>query len=416
MPGAASRTIPSERLPLRAPGGRLKLLSGVTVLDMTTSLAGPYAGQLLADLGADVIKIERPTVGDDSRHWHPPELVGKALWFSSVNRNKRSVTLDYSTEEGRDVLLDLVRRSDVVLSNLLPKTQVKLRVSYSDVKLANPNVIVVSLTGFGLEGARANQPCYDLIAEGYSGVMDVTGEAEGDPQKIGTPAADLLAGADAALGCLAALLDRSVTGNGHLVDVALVDSMTRFMNPRLMAYLGGGDLPRRTGAKDSVVAVYQAFHTADEPITLALANNNIWRRFCKSVGRKDLLDDISLADNAGRVSQRARIVTDIGALLTTESRAHWLDLFARNGVPAGPINRLDEVAADEELQRRGLLFAVNDRGALLPQVGLAIRFDGRAAGYDHIPPDLGQHTNEILTEMLGYDSDRVADLRMKGLI
>lgn len=408
--------LPSGSLPIRAPGGRLSLLAGVRVVDLTTSLAGPYASMLLSDLGADIVKVERPGVGDDSRHWRPPELAGKALWFSSVNRNKRSLTLDYSKSDGRSVLLDLVQRSDVVLTNQLPRVQAKLGVSYEAFKAVRPDLVFVSLTGFGIDGARADRLCYDLIAEGHSGVMDLTGEADGDPQKIGTPAADLLAGADAALGCLAALLDRTVTGNGHFVDVALVDSMTRFMTPRLVSFLGGGGLARRSGAKDSVIAIYQTFYTADAPITLGLANDNVWGRFCRAVGREDLLNDPAFADNVRRVRHRDRLVAEISKLLRLKCRQHWLDLFAREGVPAGPINRLDEVAADPELQRRGLIYAMDDHGATLPQVGLGIRFDGVAAGYDRLPPDLGQHTEEILVDMLGYHPDRVADLKTKGLI
>ncbi|MFG1334022.1 CoA transferase [Xanthobacter autotrophicus] len=413
---ASSAPLPCAKLPLRAPGGRLSLLSPVRVLDLTTSLAGPYATALLADLGAEVIKIERPGVGDDSRHWRPPELAGKALWFSAVNRNKRSVTLDYARAEGREVLLDLARQCDVVITNQLPKVQEKLGVNYEAMRAVRPDIVFVALSGFGQDGPRANAPCYDLIAEGYSGVMDLTGEAGGDPQKVGTPAADLLGGQDAALACLAALMDRARTGNGHFVDVALVDSMTRFMAPRLMSYLGSGDLPRRSGAKDSVIAVYQVFATADEPITLGLANDNVWRRFCTATGLAGLLEDPSLKDNAGRVAHRARLVDEVARVLATQGRDHWLGLFAHQGVPAGPINRLDEVASDAELHRRGLLYAIDDGGVPVPQVGLGIRFDGHSAGYDIPPPDLGQHTGEVLTDLLGYSAARVAELKEKGLI
>lgn len=409
-------TLPAAQLPLRAPGQRLRLLDGVRILDLTTSLAGPYATALLADLGADVIKVERPGLGDDSRHWRPPELAGKALWFSAVNRNKRSVTLDYASADGRAVLLDLVSRCDVVITNQLPKVQKKLGVDYDTLRSARADLVFVSLTGFGSDGPRANTPCYDLIAEGYSGVMDLTGEAEGEPQKVGTPAADLLGGQDAALGCLAALMDRARTGRGHFVDVALVDSMTRFLTPRLVSYLGSGELPRRSGAKDSVIAVYQVFQTADEPITLGLANDNVWSRFCRATGLARLLDDPALKDNAGRVARRAEVVAAVSDVLATQGRAHWLDLFAREGVPAGPINRLDQVAADAELQRRGLLYAIEDGGVPVPQVGLGIRFDGDSAGYDLAPPDLGQHTDELLTGLLGYSAERVAHLKEKGLI
>jgi crotonobetainyl-CoA:carnitine CoA-transferase CaiB-like acyl-CoA transferase len=416
MDKVTERALPSASLPMRAPGGCLNLLAGIRIVDLTTSLAGPYATMLLSDLGADVIKVERPGGGDDSRQWLPPQLAGKALWFSSVNRNKRSLTLDYSKPDGRSVLLDLVRNSDVVVTNQLSRVQAKLGVSYEALKRVRPDLVFVSLTGFGIDGARADWPCYDLIAEGYSGVMDLTGEAEGDPQKIGTPAADLLGGADAALGCLAALVNRAVTGAGRFVDVALVDSMTRFMTPRLVAFLGGGGLARRSGAKDSVIAIYQTFHTADAPITLALANDNVWGRFCRAVGRIDLLNDPTLADNPGRVRKRQWLVAEIATLLRLKSQRHWLELFTREGVPSGPINRLDEVAADSELQRRGLIYAMDDHGEALPQIGLGIRFDGVAGGYDRLPPDLGQHTEEILVDILGYQHGRVEELKGKGVI
>jgi crotonobetainyl-CoA:carnitine CoA-transferase CaiB-like acyl-CoA transferase len=409
-------SLPAAKLPLLPAGGGLQLLRGVRVLDLTTSIAGPYGTMLLADMGAEVIKIERPGTGDDSRQWRPPELAGRALWFTSVNRNKRSITLDYSRQDGRELLYDLVRRSDVVITNQLPAVQEKLGVSYEAIRAVRPDIVYVSLTGFGLTGERASRPCYDLIAEGYSGIMDMTGELDGDPQKIGTPAADLLAGADCALGCLGALFDRAVTGKGHLVEVALVDSAVRFMSPRLVPYLGSGELTRRSGAKDSVIAIYQVFETASEPITLGVPNDNCWKKFCRAIERDDLLKDATLADNAGRVAQRARLVTEVAAILRTRPRDHWLALFTREGVPAGPINRLDEVAADVQLHERGLFYAMDVDGTAFPQVGLGIRFDHRPAGYDRAPPDLGQHNEEIFQDMLGLDAARLQQLKTEGLI
>jgi hypothetical protein len=222
-----------DELPSVSSGASFALLAGVRVLDLTTSIAGPYASLLLGDLGAEVIKVERPCVGDDARHWGPPFLDGESLWFLSVNRNKRSLALDYARAEGHALLLELVAQSDVVILNQLPRLQAKLGTDYATLKGAREDLIHVALTGFGLTGERADRPCYDLIAEGFSGVMDLTGEAGGPPQKIGTPAADLLAGSDAALAAVAALLDRQRTGRGHQIDVALVESMTRFMSPRL---------------------------------------------------------------------------------------------------------------------------------------------------------------------------------------
>lgn len=408
--------MPSEDLPVREPGGRLRLLAGIRVLDLTTSLAGPYATLLLADLGAEVVKIERPGIGDDSRHWVPPELAGMSLWFASVNRNKSSVTLDYSRPEGYEVLLDLVRKCDVVVTNQLPRVQEKLGVSYRDLAAVKPDLVMVSLTGFGAEGERSDRPCYDLIAEGYSGVMDLTGEADGPPQKVGTPAADLLSGMDAALGCLAALLDRAATGSGHFVDVALVDSMTRFMTPRLVSYLGSGQLARRSGGTDSVIAIYQVFQTSDEPITLGLANDNVWKRFCAAVDRRDLLEDSKLRSNAERVLQRSRLVGEIADILVRKERAYWLELFSREAVPAGPINRLDQVSSDPHLLDRGLFYAIEHAGARLPQVNLGIRFDGRAAGFDRPPAELGAQTGDVLEGLLGYSRERLMQLKERQLI
>ncbi len=414
-------TIPdsTKKLPDPLPRGDsapLRLLAGVRVIDVTTSLAGPYASLLLADMGAEVIKIERPGVGDDSRHWTPPELGGKALWYCSVNRNKRSVALDYSTDGGRKVLFDLIRTSDVFLTNQLPKVQTKLGIDWKSVKAAKPDIVFVSVTGFGLEGTRSNDPCYDLIAEGYSGVMDLTGAADSGPQKVGTPAADLLGGADAALGCIAALFERRVSGSGHLVDIALVDSMVRFMTPKLVSYMGSGIVPRRTGGTDSVIAVYQVFETADEPMTLGLANDNTWQRFCKAVGREDLLNDPSLINNAGRVVERSRLVAEIAPILRTRSRVAWLELFNREKVPAGPINSLDQVVADQELRNRGLFYSVDDGGVDLPQVGLGMMVDRERAGCAQPPPHLGQDTENVLAEILGYDKDRIVSLKQEQVI
>jgi crotonobetainyl-CoA:carnitine CoA-transferase CaiB-like acyl-CoA transferase len=407
---------PLEQLPRAAPGKGLRLLGGIRVLDLTTSLAGPYATMLLGDFGAEVIKVERPRSGDDSRHWTPPSYAGHALWYLSVNRNKRSVTLDFSVPDGLALLHRLVKRCDVLITNQLPGVLSKLRIDFDAARALRPDIVYVSLTGFGLQGGRQNDPCYDLIAEGYSGVMDLTGELSGDPQKVGTPAADLLAGADAALGCLAALMDRAKTNRGHLVEVSLVESMTRFLAPRIVSYLGSGEVPRRSGAKDSVIAVYQVFYTADEPMTLGLPNDGIWRRFCDAIARPDLAADASLATNEGRVRRRNELVGEIQRVLAQKPRAHWLALFRAQKVPAGPINRIDEIVRDHELLQRGLFYAMENGTTPIPQVGLGIRFDGEAPGYERPPPALGADTFTVLRELAGLQSDEFETYRESGII
>ncbi len=408
--------IPSEKLPRKAPQSGLRLLSGIRVIDLTTSIAGPYATMLLGDFGAEVIKVERPKVGDDARHWTPPSYAGHALWYLAVNRNKKSLTLDYSSDAGREVLYALLRKSDVLVTNQLVRVQKKLGIDWPTVRAIKPDLIYVSITGFGLTGARSQNPCYDLIAEGYSGVMDLTGEPDSGPQKVGTPAADLLAGADAAMSCLAALYDRRERGQGHLVEVSLVESMTRFMTPRIMTYLGTGEVPRRSGARDSVISVYQVFETADEPINLGLPNDNIWKRFCQAIGKPEMGSDPRYKDNASRVAVRAELVGLIQSILREKSRAHWLDLFAREQIPAGPINRVDQVAGDPELIERGLFYAIAKGEHAIPQVGLGIRFDDRDAGIDRAPPALGEHTEETLAALAGLSPQRIDELKRQGVI
>jgi len=408
--------LPLDSLPAPAAPPASTLLAGVTVVDLTTSIAGPYATMLLGDMGARVIKVERPGAGDDCRAWGPPWLDGESLWFMSVNRNKESVTLDYSNAAGRKVLHDMVRKADVVIVNLVARVQQKLGIDYATLKAIKPDLVFVSLTGFGLTGARKDFPCYDLIAEGYSGVMDLTGEAESPPQKVGTPAADLISGMDAAMATLAALFERAKSGKGHQIDIAMVDSMTRFMSPRIVPYLGAGEIPKRTGARDSVIAVYQAFDTQDKPLTLGLGNDAIWKRFWQAVGQAGKGEAACHASNADRRADRVAIVADIQAILCTKPRDEWLAIFMQAKVPAGPVNSVDDIARDPELLARGLLYTAETGGRRVPQVGLGIGIDGANATYRSPPPKLGEHTASILRDWLGYDMQAVAALRLQKLI
>ena len=408
--------LPYENLPPPPVGATLSLLDGVTVLDLTTSIAGPYAAMLLGDMGARVIKIERTGKGDDCRAWGPPWLDGESLWFLSVNRNKESVTLDYAGDAGRRVLHDMVKKADVVIVNLVARVQKKLGIDYAALKTIKPDLVFVSLTGFGLTGARQDFPCYDLIAEGHSGVMDLTGEADSPPQKVGTPAADLISGMDAAMATLGALFDRAKTGRGHQIDIAMVDSMTRFMAPRIVPYLGTGEVPQRTGARDSVIAVYQAFDTQDKPLTLGLGNDAIWQRFWQAVGQPAKGEDVRHASNADRRAARGEIVADIQQILKTRPRDEWLRVFMQAKVPAGPVNSVDDLARDPDLLARGLFYTADAGGRRVPQVGFGIGIDGANATYRSPPPKLGEHTAAILRDWLGYDAQAVASLRLQKLI
>ncbi len=409
--------LPLSRLPQKegASPNSIGLLEGVRVLDLTTSIAGPYATLLLADFGASVIKVERRE-GDDTRGWGPPFLAQQSLWFLAVNRNKRSITLDFSTPQGRELLHALAAQHDVVVTNQVGRSQEKLGIDYATLSALNPGLVHVSITGFGVQGERSDLPSYDLIAEGYSGVMDLTGEADAPPQKVGTPAADLLAGMDAAMAVAAALYRRRADAKGCAIDISMVESMTRFMAPRLVPFLGSGELPRRSGARDSVIAVYQSFDTADEPITLGLGNDGIWRRFWAAVGEPDYGAEARFRTNKDRREARPEIVARIQSVLRQCKRKDWLDLFAQHRIPAGPINRLDEVAADRELQARGMLYSVAAFGTSIPQVGLGIRVDDSSETYRSPPPALGEHTDAVLRELLGLAEAEIARLREQHII
>ena len=408
--------LPLDKLPAPPAGTPLALLKGVTVLDLTTSIAGPYAAMLLSDMGAEVIKIERPGKGDDCRAWGPPFLDGESLWFMSVNRNKQSVTLDYTSAAGRAVLHDIVRKVDVVIVNLTDRVQKKLGVDHAALSALRGDLVHVSLSGFGLKGARKDFPCYDLIAEGYSSVMDLTGEPDSPPQKIGTPAADLIAGMDAVYATLAALFDRQRSGKGHKIDIAMIDSMTRFMSPRIVPYLGSGIVPHRTGTRDSVISVYQTFDTKDRPITLGLGNDGIFKRFWQAVGQPAVAEDPRYATNAARCGVRAEIVEKIQTVLRTQTREHWLKLFVEHKVPAGPVNSADEVASDPQLMARGLFYTARNGEQRIPQVGLGIAIDDNHVSYRSAPPRLGEHNDKVLGEWLGYSGAKLAQLKTQRVI
>jgi crotonobetainyl-CoA:carnitine CoA-transferase CaiB-like acyl-CoA transferase len=409
--------LPADELPPPSSSGNpVNLLHGTKVLDLTTSIAGPYSTLLLADLGASVVKIERPGRGDDARTWGPPFLADESLWFLSVNRNKQSVALDYSQPDGLAALHALVKKADVIIVNQVARSQKKLGIDFATLNTINPKLIHVSITGFGLTGSGCDLPCYDLIAEGYSGVMDLTGEADQDPQKVGTPAADLLAGTDAALATMAALINRSRTGAGQHIDISMVESMTRFMTPRIVSYLGSGELPRRSGGKDSVIAIYQTFDTADDQMTLGLGNDGIWNRFCEAIGRKDLAADKRLAGNVGRREARQELVREIQAVLIEKPRSHWLAVFSNARIPAGPINRLDEVVKDGILAERGLFYSVMCDGVPVPQVGLGIQFNGNNRTFRKAPPALGADTHAVLSSWLGWDEEKIDALNVAGVL
>jgi crotonobetainyl-CoA:carnitine CoA-transferase CaiB-like acyl-CoA transferase len=406
--------LPMNDLPTGT-GASFELLAGIRVLELSTSIAGPYASLLLGDLGADVVKVERLDGGDDSRGWGPPFLDGESLWFLSVNRNKRSVAIDYSGYRGREILRRLTAKADVLISNLRLSSLIRLGLDFDSARQVRPDIIHCSITGFGHSGPRSELPCYDLVAEGLSGIMDLTGEPDDLPQKVGTPAADLLAGMDAAYGIVAALFDRQRTGRGHRLDVSLLESMTRFVTPRIMSYLGSGEIPRRTGARDSVIAIYQVFATNDDPITVAIGSDAIYQRFCQAIRRPDLGANPDYTTNSDRRERRSTLVQEIQGVLSGRSSSEWLDVFAAADVPAGPIQRIDEVVSDPQLRSRHLFYRTNGPRAM-PQVNTSWQLDGAPNRYRSAPPVMGADTDDILMTWAGLSSDELATARIEGVL
>jgi crotonobetainyl-CoA:carnitine CoA-transferase CaiB-like acyl-CoA transferase len=387
-------------------------LDGVRVVDTTTSYAGPTAAMYLADLGADVIKVERPGGGDDCRSWGPPFVDGVSPWFASANRNKRSVVLDLRSADGADVLHRLLATADVFLENLNPAKLVALGLDPETVRARHPRLIYCALSGFGLTGPDSGLPGYDLVAQARSGLMSVTGERGGSPQRVSTALSDVVTGMCAALAVSAALVRQRQTGQGELIDVSLLDSDLALMAPRLASFLAGEPEPAPSGGTDSVLAVYQTFPTADRPVAVAIGNDVIWRRFCALLGLDELAADERLADNAGRRVHRPALVERVSGCLWTRPAAEWLELLAGAGVPCSAIRSLGEVTGDAQVRARGCVLS-------LPGGLAGVRGPFRLASMP-VPrtdpvPALGEHTGEVLAE-LGFTAADVERMRAGGAV
>lgn len=401
------------------------MLEGLRVLDLSRILAGPWCTQLLADYGADVIKIEKPGSGDDTRRWGPPFLRGGAqpaagedvaAYFLCCNRGKRSLALDFTTQEGQDILRRLVERSDVLVENYLPGTLQRYGLDYACVSALNPRLIYCSVSGFGQDGPNAARAGYDAMIQAEAGLMSLTGEADGGPMKVGIAVSDLMCGMYAATAILAALQERTRTQRGSHLDLALFDCQVAWLANQGMNYLVGGTVPPRHGTAHPNIAPYQVFATADGHLMLAVGNDEQFRRFCAVASAQALADDPRFAANAGRVAAREALIAALTPLLAGRSTRDWLDALAAAGVPAGPVNDLAAVFAHEQVASRGLLATMrHPHWGELAQVANPVRRDGRAQLAATAPPVLGEHGAAVLTE-LGLDADEQARLRERGIL
>ncbi|MEU6162884.1 CaiB/BaiF CoA transferase family protein [Streptomyces tanashiensis] len=371
-------------------------LSGIVVADFGRVLAGPYMTMLLADLGADVIKIERPGSGDDTRAWGPPFAAGEATYFLGVNRNKRSVSLDLTDPEDLATARAIVDRADVLVENFRPGTMEKLGLGYEDVRAGNPGLVYCSVTGFGTaEGARL--PGYDLLVQAMGGLMSVTGEPDGQGTKAGVALVDVITGLHAGLGVLAALRHRERTGEGQRVEVSLLTSLLSALTNQAAAHLGAGVVPRAMGNSHPSIAPYEVFEARDRPLVLAVGNDRQFAALCERLGRPELAGDPRFTTNTARVAHREELVEALAGPLGTRTADSWFEELTAAGVPCGPIN--DLAAAFDLAERLGLAPRVPETAAGPGQVANPIRLDATPPSYRTAPPRLGEHTDGVLSEL-----------------
>jgi crotonobetainyl-CoA:carnitine CoA-transferase CaiB-like acyl-CoA transferase len=391
-------------------------LAGVRVIDLTRVLAGPFCAMALGDMGAEVIKIEEPGKGDDTRGW-PPFAGGEATYFLSVNRSKKSLTLNLKAPEGQEILGKLIARSDVVLENFRPGTMDRLGFGYEALRAANPRLVYCAISGFGESGPEASRAGYDLIVQGESGVMDLTGFADGPPVKVGTSIADLVAGMAAAQGIALALLARERTGRGQRVEIGMLDVMASLLTYQAGLYWNAGGRPTRRGNQHPSIVPYEVFRAQDAYLTVGVANDSLWERFCGAIGQPDLARDPRFDTVANRVAHREQLVALLNDALGTRPADAWLAALERAGVPAGRIRTVAEVCESPHLRARGMAVTLDHpKAGAVTAMGVPIRLHDTPGAATAPPPLLGQHTEEILTGLLRLPRSRVDALRAAGVV
>ena len=403
-------------------------LSHIRVLDLSRVLAGPWAGQIFGDLGAEVIKVERPGSGDDTRHWGPPYIKDaegndsrEAAYFQSANRNKQSLTLDFTQSEGQRLVRELIAQCDVLLENFKVGGLAAYGLDYESLKAINPRLIYCSITGFGQSGPYAKRAGYDFMIQGLGGLMSLTGRPEGEegagPMKVGVALTDILTGLYATVGVLAALNQREQSGVGQYIDVALLDVQVACLANQAMNYLATGVSPKRLGNAHPNIVPYQDFPSADGNFILAVGNDGQFRKFCEVAGIANFADDPRFVTNKARVAHRAELIPLLRQATVFKTTAQWIELLEKAGVPCGPINDLQQVFADPQVQARGLrLDLPNALGSSTPQVASPLRLSATPVAYRSAPPLLGQHTEALLQRLLGMSETQIAELREAGVI
>ena len=394
------------------------LLENICVIDLTRVLAGPYCTMMLGDLGADIIKIEVPGRGDDTRHWGPPFTKGgESAYYLSANRNKRSMTLNLKSEKGLEILKKLIAKGDVLVDNFKTGTLSRWGLDYETLQEIRPGLIYCTVTGYGYTGPYSSRPGYDLIVQATGGFMSITGPENGDPSRAGVAIADISTGMFAANAILAALYSREQTGKGQRIDMSLLDSQVALLSYAATNYFVSGSITNRLGNAHPNIVPYQSFKARDMHFVLAVGNDKQWEIFCKSINKPEWIDDEKYSTNALRVSNRKQLIVQLSKLFATQNAGYWLEIFDKVGLPSGPINELDKVFENEQIKSREMQIelphSIDNKVTLLNS---PIKIPTSPTKTHKAPPTLGEHTEEILKEKIGLDQDTVAKLRDEGIL
>jgi crotonobetainyl-CoA:carnitine CoA-transferase CaiB-like acyl-CoA transferase len=389
-------------------------LDGVTVLDLTRVLSGPYCTMILGDMGARIIKVEQPGTGDDTRGWGPPFIDGESAYFLSINRNKESITLDFKHPEGRAILDRLIAKSDVLIENFRPGTLAKIGLDYHSIASAHPALVFCSISGFGQTGSRRSEAGYDAVIQAEGGLMSITGAEDGPPYRVGVAISDIVTGMFAAQGVLLALLARARTGQGQLVDIGMLDSVAALLTYQAGIYFATGSAPRRIGNRHPTIVPYETFAASDGEFVLAIGNDDQWRRFCTVAG---LGNDERFATNRLRVTGYAELKPILSERLRSETRRSWIERLTAEGVPCGSVRDLEEVFSDPQLEAREMIASVEHAtlGAM-KVLGVPVKLSDTPGSVRTAPPTLGQHTDRVLQDDLGLSPAEIARLRQQQAI
>jgi len=392
-------------------------LDGIRVLDLTRVLAGPYCTMFLGDLGAEVVKVEQPGVGDDTRGWGPPFAGGESAYFLCVNRNKKSVTVDLKSKEGVALLRRLAERADVLIENFRPGTMDRLGLGEKKLRAINPKLIYASLSGFGADGPMSDAPGYDLIVQAWGGLMSITGQPDGDPTKVGVAIIDLVAGLMLGKSIAAALFAREKLGVGQKIDTSLLEAEVACLINVGSNYLVEGSIPRRWGNAHPSIVPYQTFKTADGYLVIGVASEGIWQRFCQAIGRAEWANDSRFEKNSNRVENRSLLIGLLAEIFLGRSTDQWLQLLNEAEVPCAPVQTVDQVfKAPQVLHREMLVQVEHPTAGTVRMAGIPVKFSATPASVRLPPPLLGQHTEEVLASWLEVDGKEIAELKRKAVI